>query len=561
MTGVPNCFAYVNNLRKFLHLSVLFLILISSFFLVLPTIHHHINDPNAIVYFNNDEGYQMDLIWSYYSGEIRPSYAGNLDYGLEMVYIADFCRLFLSRFIDFTPGLLVVIMRWLHLLGWLSALIAFWRMVGCHFNRGWQRSAATLLLAVHPAFAYFSINNKPDFLVFLFMIIGLDYSLRLVERPPQGRPSKKVLLISVASAAIAVIIKFAGFYLLPAIVAALYLGKGGKGGVIPSRRRGIFLREEGMTHKVLSDVFIVFAIFSAAMSIFGFRWFLTPAHFINTYVQNGLDFSGGFMIKDISDLAGFVKAYGLILMKRFVSFDMIILFLFGIYLFMEVFFKKEGLSFKPDQTKKRLVLMIYLVPFLLSMFTPGRFTVYHALPFFAAIYILIFEGIGMMMFMLCDYQVAKGLTKIALTLLVLSDISVNARKTVNERVSQFHQREDVSFEISEWWQRQIPPEEKVVTDHMTRVYVPFTHKNITVFRGYQTDRIEQLQSIIKESRPRYLYYNEGPSGGEAFPSIGEMIPGQKVRLVRLFESKRRPPQRRKHQRYKGDRFFIYELIY
>lgn len=536
--------------KRFLHLSVLFFILASSLLLVLPTIHYHINDPNAIVYFNNDEGYQMDLIWSYYSGEIRPSYAGNVDYGLEMVYLADICRLFFSKFIDFTPSLLVVIMRWLHLLGWLFALIAFWRLMGRHFNRGWQRSLATLLLAVHPAFAYFSDNNKPDFLVFLFMIIGLDYSLRLVERP-----SKKALLISVASAAIAVIIKFAGFYLLPAIVAALYLGKGGE-------------REGSIANKVLSNGLIVFIVFSAAMLIFGFRWFLMPAHFINTYLQNGLDFSGGFMIRDVSDLAGFVKAYLSILVKRFVSFDMIILSLFGMYLFMEFFFekewKKEGLSFKPDQMKKRLILIIYLIPFLLSMFTPGRFTRYHALPFFAAIYILIFEGMGMAMFALRDivkWQMAKGLAKIALALLVLFDISVNARRTVRERVSQFHQREDVSFDISEWWQQHIPPEEKVVTDHMTRVYVPPGHKNIRVFKGYLTNWLEQLRSIVKESRPRYLYYNEGPSGEEPFPSIREMLPGQKVRLVKLFENKGRPPRGRKYQRYKGDRFLIYELIY
>ncbi len=541
--------------KRFLHLSVLFLVLILSLFLVLPTIHNHINDPNAIVYFNHDEGYQMDLIWSYYRGEIRPSYAGNVDYGLEMVYITDLCRLFFSRFIDFTPGLFVVIMRWLHLMGWLFALVVFWRMVGRHFNRGWQRSASTLLLSVHPAFAYFSNNNKPDFLVLLFMIIGLDYSLRLVERP-----SKKALLISVASAAIAVIIKFAGVFLLPAIVAALYLGKeGGKGGKGEER-------EGGVAKKVLSDGLIVFAIFVSAMLIFGFRWFLDPAHLINTYVQNGLDFSGGFMIRDLSVPAAFVKTYLSTLVKRFVSFDLIILSLFGIYLFMEIFFKREGFSFRPDQRKKkkRLVLIIYLVPFLLSIFTPGRFTRYHALPFFAAIYILIFEGMGIMMFVFRDYQIAKGIAKIALTLLVLFDISVNAARTVRERVTQFHQREGVSFEISQWWRRHIPPEEKVVTDHMTRVYVPPEHKNITIFRGYQISRLEQLRGIIKEgvkegvkeSRPRYLYYNEGPSGGKAFPPIDLMLPGQRVKLAKLFET-----EGRKYQRREGDRFLIYELMY
>jgi len=302
-------------------------------------------------------------------------------------------------------------------------------------------------------------------------------------------------------------------------------------------------------NQILSDGLIVFILFSAAMLIFGFRWLSMPRHFINTYVQNGMDFSGGSVLHLlVSSVSDFVRIYLSVVVKRFISFDVIILSLLGLYFFIELFLKrKEG-------RKKRVILIVYLLPVLLSMFTLGRFTHYHALPFFVAIYILIFQGMEMAMFLLRNYPIAMKGVKVALIALLIFDISAHARRTVKERVYKFKQRQDVAFEISEWWEKNIPKDASVVSDHMTRVYVPSGHQNITVFKGYQTDRLTQLRDIVKEHRPRYLYYNEGPSGGEPFPEIDLMLPGQKVNLVKVFESKGRG-----YQRYEGDRFLIYEL--
>lgn len=193
---------------------IIFIILLSA----LPTISNNIDKPNLITYFNADEGGQMDLIWWYYSGQKRDSFQWDFDYGLEMLYLADFSRLALAKFIHITPGVFVLILRWLNLLAWLLALAALWNLVRRHFGDGVHVLLATVLLASRPAFSYLSFNLKPEPLVLLIMIIGIDYTLRIIDRPFLN----KNLYIAAAFAALAFLVKYAGLFLLPAIISAMY---------------------------------------------------------------------------------------------------------------------------------------------------------------------------------------------------------------------------------------------------------------------------------------------------------------------------------------------------
>lgn len=200
---------------------VLILCLISVM-LVWPTIHNNINDPNRIVYFSADEGGQMDIAWFYYSGEKQKSFQWDFDYGLEMFYLAKCARLMLSQFIVFTPGLFVLILRWINLIAWLIALFALWVFLKRHFREDeWGRLLIVALLASRPAFAYFSASLKPEPLTLLLLIIGLDYALRIIE----AKDGKWDVIISIACAAAAFLIKYAGLFLIPVIVASIYNGK------------------------------------------------------------------------------------------------------------------------------------------------------------------------------------------------------------------------------------------------------------------------------------------------------------------------------------------------
>jgi len=205
-------------MKKIVTYSLLVFISLATLLLALPTINDNIDKPNLIPYFNSDEGGLMDLMWSYYSGEKRNSFQWDADYGLEMVYLAGFSRLFLSSFMRITPGTLILMLRWLHLAAWIASFFVLFRLVIRHFASTWQAILVVVLLAVRPAFAYLQNTAKPEPLVLLLMLLGLDYSLRIVE----GFRAYRYLLIATSCAALAVLIKYAGVFLLPAIVLTMF---------------------------------------------------------------------------------------------------------------------------------------------------------------------------------------------------------------------------------------------------------------------------------------------------------------------------------------------------
>lgn len=205
------------SITKIVSYIVLAALCVGAILIALPSIDRNIDDPNMIVYFNHDEGYLMDMAWRYYSGQKLPSYQFEGDYGLELVYVAVFARVVLSKFMDITPGTFVLFARWLHLLSWVAALIALWSLVERHFGRAWQAFAVVALLDIKLATIYLSNTMKPDPLVTFFMIVGIDYALRIIGTRP-----RRSLVLAAACASCAFIIKFSGIFLLPMIVAAMY---------------------------------------------------------------------------------------------------------------------------------------------------------------------------------------------------------------------------------------------------------------------------------------------------------------------------------------------------
>lgn len=206
--------------NNFIYLLPLILVLVATAVLVVPTISYNINDPNLIVYTSQDEGSRMDLIWSHYSGKKRETFQSDYEYGLVMLYLADFARSFLSKFIDFTPGTFVLLLRWLHLIFWMASILALWRLVKYHFGNYWQPILVIMILSTRIGFPYFMVGLKPDSIVLFFMIIGLDYTLRIINNP-----SMRNLFIAIACSSLALIVKFSGIFLLPAIVLAMGLAE------------------------------------------------------------------------------------------------------------------------------------------------------------------------------------------------------------------------------------------------------------------------------------------------------------------------------------------------
>src|SRR3989338_8485797 len=591
----------------------LFIICIFSFLLALPMLNNNINDPNMIFYFNADEGGQMDLIWSYYSGKIRDSFLFDFDYGLEMAYLSDLAKHILSHFIDFTPGTFVLLLRWLHLFAWIGALIALWKFVGYHFGKGWQQSAAVALLAARPAFAYLTMNLKPEPLVLLFMIIGLDHTLRLIEKS-----SKPSFFIAIACAAIAFIVKFAGIFLLIAIIASLYFSNRyqksiGKNVFFPQKIRiawllpsimgcmllsllgaviafyvrkstgstwygqfgfwgslwqnksalylfwvSVFLlflspaawllaknknpavtRAMGWVNEINSYVFCVLGVFTGFIFLFGFKWVIKPQYFILTYAPLGCITSAGakLMITEQGLLQSFLKN----ILARITALDPIICLTILFYLCSEAFFSYRRVNADLLKKYKRLVLVIFLIPAFLFMFSMLKMAQHHMLPFFVAMIILSMQGFIMLKENYNNASQYKRAMLMLFTLLLIIDIGTNAQSLIKQRINTIYKhKRDIAHEIAAWLYENIPLDARIVSDHYQSVCIPYNYKNVRVFNSCTGDdnknKIDKIRGLISAFNPQFIFYN---ANGECYslPPIEEILSDKTLEIVKVFKNK------------------------
>ena len=622
--------AITGIMKKILLLLPLIAAVLFALFLTLPTISNNIGDPHMIVYFNADEGGLMDEIWYYYSGNYNDSYQWDFDYGLEMVYLADIARLGFSRFVEFTPGMFVLILRWFHLIAWILALVALWRLVNRHFGGGWWRPAsAVLLLATRPAFAYFTVNTKPEPLVLLFMILGMDYALRIIDKP-----AWRNLLAAVACAVLAFLVKFAGLFLLPAIAASVYLSEryGSKylgekrvfpkfkiAWILPSlvgsailallaavivfyvrkstgftwyqqfgfwdslhrTNMGIYLfwggillilisgllwiagkaknppfkKLTGRIIEVNSISFLVAVVFAAFLLVFGVRWLITPKHFLLIYSQLFPIASGTDSIGALSR-NGFFQVMFNNIITAFRELDPVLSVLFIFYLVLEISGFRKNLESNTARLLKRMVLLFFLLPFFAVILSMLRMTHNHMLPFFAAVSLLVIEGMGMVpgFFGKTGYMGIFVPAAIAVCLVV--DIGYSGLATAKTRLYQFRQKEDIVYELKAWFEENIPKDAAIVSDHYISVYIPEGYTNVSVFKGFLSGWADRFRELVDTRRPRFVYYDAGDNESAHQEPIESILPGRKAKLVRSFESKGRNYERRE-----GMKFVIYEMSY
>lgn len=207
-----------NYCRKLIFYILLTAICAGSILAAKPLISRNTGDANLIAYFNHDEGFLMDLLWYYYSGEKRDSFQYEADYGVELLYLSDFSRIILSKVFSPDAGIFVFFLRLINLFFWIASILALWRLMRHHFGYSWKVLLVLVLLAVSPAFPYLTQNSKPEPIVLFFMISGLDYSLRIIDKF-----SWINLFFAVICSSVAALVKYAGIFLLPVVIVAIYL--------------------------------------------------------------------------------------------------------------------------------------------------------------------------------------------------------------------------------------------------------------------------------------------------------------------------------------------------
>ena len=101
----------------------------------------------------------------------------------------------------------------------------------------------------------------------------------------------------------------------------------------------------------------------------------------------------------------------------------------------------------------------------------------------------------------------------------------------------------------------IPLNAKIVADFPIFIYIPEEFTNVRTFRSHEKDRVEQMRALVAEFQPDYIYYNNGPRDGEPLPTIGELLPGVNVKLLKVFSS-----EGKNYVRVEGDEFVIYQNV-
>lgn len=605
------------TLNKAISLSLLILLCAGVLLSVLPIINRNIEDQNLIAYFQHDENFFMNLLWYYYSGDKTESFQYEADYGAELLYLAGFSRVFLSRFIDFTPGRLILLLRWLHLIFWFCSILALWRLVRFHFGSYWQSLIIIVLLAVRPAFPYLIQNSKPEPVVLFFMIVGLDYLLHIIETP-----TWRNLTVAVICASAATLVKFAGIFLLPAIVSAMFFSeKYNHKKIFPTLKLAWFLpaiiglifiilpliliffyvrqstgfswyEQFGFWNSISKNIPILFLMISGILLvIFSFSIFILRQK-ANFYVARNIKtvntlfsystiiffmfilFSALIGLRLVIDPRQLIKTFAtrgsealiiftsfsvLDILKYFIfrikDFDIIIFTLFFIYLFLEIKFYRESLKKNLLLFFKRIVLAIFILQAIFLIPLPINFMCHHMLPFFAAASILALQCIRMIGSEISRKSWREKILLGFVSALLFVDVVLNFKVSSEEFKYIYQWKNDVVFDIADWWRRNYPSDISIVADHPVFAYLPIDYKNVQRLK-YQKNKIEQLQNLVTDFKPQLVYYNNIDKNGSVMPPINQILPGLKVELVKSFDV-----SGKYYKRYPLSKFVIYRIKY
>ena len=607
-----------------LQISFVTVVCVLGIYAVFPLLIQNIYTPNLITYFNEDEGYLMDLIWSYFSGVVQPGSKGDVDYGLMMVYISDLACFF-TKYIDFSPGGFVLILRWIHLLSWLGCILVLWRLITNHFNENKIYILSILIFAVNPSFIYYTVSSKPDYTSLLFVILGLNFILKIIDEY-----SKKYLFFALCCAAIGLLIKFVGVFLLPPTILAVWLAKkrGENDFKLPQFKNlwfypalifnililtpimGMFFYVRRTTGKTYFEEFgflgsfvqakiillwyliafifllgVIFfyyleknknkahnalalegistavwicAMFIGILVIFGFRWVFMPQHFLTTYGQIiFMNFSGGYILRSSGSVYIFLREAMSAIGDRLFSIAHILAF-FLLYIGGEGYLVyRKKLPIRDSLFYKKKVLLVFLSPFFLILFTPGMFTVHHMLPFLVVLYIFIIHGILVWRNILAEKNSLLSLVYFYGFIFIISGwISINGINIFHQYQHIQKRKYDVAFEIKKWFEANISDTARVITDHPSRVYVPDQLKEWKTVDMSVPHFQEKLKEAISLFKPDYIYYNLGSGNLLQVPKLEEIATlKESVVLIAEFDSSSRLYQRRM-----GDKFVVYKVV-
>ena len=592
--------------------------------LILPSLHQNLSDPNLINYFHFDEGYLMDLGWLMYSGEHRLSFHSDFPYGVLLLYCSAFCRYILSYFIEITPITFVLILRYLNLLAWLFIVVALWRFMHNHFRQWWKYLIILLFLASRPEINSLVATSKPDPIVLLVMLLGLNYTLKMIDQP-----SWLSFIFAVICASLGTLVKFGGIFLLPPILVSMYLADTkfhfyskylilqkikkiswtwpfmGSFGAIVIFLYGIrtyvrfstgrsFYEDYGYLgtfqhllglkliwvvgvlwilfvviyymfmnskqfRRINFYIFIILGVFFLSTLLFGSVWFFRPEYFIKTYALFPLI----LMSTEGNHGAASFWEWGRMPLEKSNQFNFFILILVVAYIFLEYYLWKLNIKTKENDFFKRIVLLIFLIPFFVLFCLPGQFRIHSMLPFILVSGILSIEGLGLFYEKIRIQKELKYFCLIFVLILFNVALYKNFSSLIQGSIKRFHRtlEEDAASDVRQWLVYNVDFNARILSDNFGCVYVPSDYLHVQTFNAMRKDSLgisnEKINHIIKTFHPGYLYVNHACELGILSVFSKEKLTSAKnIELLASFDGKNKV-----YKRYPNGKFSIYKFHY
>ena len=131
----------------------------------------------------------------------------------------------------------------------------------------------------------------------------------------------------------------------------------------------------------------------------------------------------------------------------------------------------------------------------------------------------------------------------------------NGIELIKKRVYGFYQKEDISFEIAQWWREHIPKDAKIVSDHYRFAYVPDEYVQVEIFDRSKKNAVAQFCQLVERHKPQFIYVHENVPGCRPFPPVENILPAGMVKITKIFNN-----AGKSYQKWPNSRFIIYEVL-
>lgn len=231
------------------------------------------------------------------------------------------------------------------------------------------------------------------------------------------------------------------------------------------------------------------------------------------------------------------------------------------YFIVEFVFKAWRVDKEKTRFLKRVILLIYCASFLIFLFLfQSHYTAQHLITINIIFLLLSFEGMRLIVINLKNKKIARVLVALLITAVLLSFFQ-QERSTLELRLRKFGQKDDIIYEIGQWWKKSgYSYDTKIVADSPRYIYVPSEFQNVIFVKpGFFLDisfkiNFDRIEEIIKREKPRLIFYNKTKYEEDAI-KIDQFL--EKFRIRKVKEFIQVPSE---SFRLKEDRFVIYEIF-